>query len=415
MKRKISALLLTIVMVLTFTTGAQAQLTEEKLKVWLNGVELEEGDGSALVREEVAYVPIRLYLEGLGFEIAWDSETRTATASMDDVSIAFPIDTAQVVVNGQEVELGSALFIQSGTAYAPAEFMALVTGHKLELKTEEGVLYFVLETPSHGFMWKVQKGEAEVYLLGSIHLGDEDMYPLRPVIEEAFANSDILVTEIDMTKINTEEVAALNAELSEYSDGTILSDHISEDTYAKLQELLEQLEIPVTTFDPFKPWAIQTGLEAVKMQMEGYNAAFGIDQYFTGQAVVREMPIQELESIESQLTMLSGFSEELSESMLLQSINHFFDEEASVSVLLDMWKNGDSETLLKLVNDMKLVEEYYQAMLVDRNEVMTDKVISYLNDEEQQDYFVIAGALHMLGEHGIVTMLEEQGYEVIEQ
>ncbi|MCU6712875.1 TraB/GumN family protein [Paenibacillus sp. J5C_2022] len=415
MKRKISALLLTIVMVLTFATGAQAQQTEGKLKVWLNGEELQEGDGSALVREEMAYVPIRLYLEELGFAIEWDGETRTATAMMDEVSIAFPVDTAQVVVNGQEVELGTALFIQSGTAYAPAEFMALVTGHKLELKAEEGALYFVVKTSSEGFMWKVQKGEAEVYLLGSIHLGDEDLYPLRPEIEEAFANSDILVTEIDMTKINMEEVAALNAELSEYSDGTILSDHISEDTYAKLQELLEQLEIPVTTFDPFKPWAIQTGLESIKAQMEGFNPAYGIDQYFTGKAVAQEMPIQELETIEDQLKMLSGFSEELTESMLLQSINHFFDEGASAGVLLDMWKNGDSDTLLKLENEMKLIDEYYEAMLVDRNEVMTDKVISYLNDEEEQDYFVIAGALHMLGEHGIVTMLEEQGYEVVQQ
>ena len=38
------------------------------------------------------------------------------------------------------------------------------------------------------FMWEVEakEGDGKLYLLGSIHVGKDDMYPLNPIITNAF-------------------------------------------------------------------------------------------------------------------------------------------------------------------------------------------------------------------------------------
>jgi len=55
-------------------------------------------------------------------------------------------------------------------------------------------------------------------------------------------------------------------------------------------------------------------------------------------------------------------------------------------------------------------EEVEDKMLHDRNVLMTEKVISYL--ETDKTYFVVVGLAHYLGEDSVINMLKKQGYEV---
>jgi len=48
------------------------------------------------------------------------------------------------------------------------------------------------------FMWRVQRGGATVYLLGSVHAMKEDAYPLPSAMETAFDSVEKLVFEIDL-------------------------------------------------------------------------------------------------------------------------------------------------------------------------------------------------------------------------
>jgi hypothetical protein len=52
------------------------------------------------------------------------------------------------------------------------------------------------------FAWRVPGDPGTVYLLGSIHVGKPDLYPLPQPIEQAFAGSAELVEEIDMSGAN---------------------------------------------------------------------------------------------------------------------------------------------------------------------------------------------------------------------
>jgi uncharacterized protein YbaP (TraB family) len=46
-----------------------------------------------------------------------------------------------------------------------------------------------------GLFWSVESGNAKVYLLGSMHAGTPDLYPLPAFIDEAYMASDALVVE----------------------------------------------------------------------------------------------------------------------------------------------------------------------------------------------------------------------------
>ena len=49
-------------------------------------------------------------------------------------------------------------------------------------------------------------------------------------------------------------------------------------------------------------------------------------------------------------------------------------------------------------------------MHTDRNIAMVDKIEGYLNSNKEEVYFIVVGALHYPGEHGIVKLLQDKGY-----
>ena len=53
--------------------------------------------------------------------------------------------------------------------------------------------------------WKVSSADNVAYLLGSIHLGSKDMYPLAKEIEDAFERSAALIVEVDINHVDLRE------------------------------------------------------------------------------------------------------------------------------------------------------------------------------------------------------------------
>ena len=104
------------------------------------------------------------------------------------------------------------------------------------------------------FLWRVTGNEGEVHLLGSIHLAKPDMYPLDARIEEAFRASDNVVVEIDISGGNMAEQQALAVQLSLYSDGSTVKDHLSPESFAKFQTFLDDRGLPLAVFQVFRPW-----------------------------------------------------------------------------------------------------------------------------------------------------------------
>jgi uncharacterized protein YbaP (TraB family) len=56
--------------------------------------------------------------------------------------------------------------------------------------------------------------------------------------------------------------------------------------------------------------------------------------------------------------------------------------------------------------------ELHEVIVVKRNKNWTNKIQELLNDRD--DYLIIVGALHLIGEEGVPHLLSQRGHQVIQ-
>ncbi|MDQ6422551.1 TraB/GumN family protein [Paenibacillus sp. LHD-117] len=401
-------------MVLFFSFAAAtsaATAAPAPLSIWIDGEPVKFGEQKPFVEKGTTYVPVRMLLEKLDFELDWNEKLRIVTATSDKVIISLEIDRFTAYVNTTPHELTAAPKIVNKSTYVPLRFIVEAAGYEIEWDEELRAVIIDTVQESRGFMYKVEKDGNVVYMLGSIHVANEAMYPLREEITEAYEQSDFLTVEVNVES-DTVDVTKLLEDLGTYKDGTTLRNHLSSEGYQAVVQLLTDLEIETNALDRFEPWFASMILNSWLSEDSEYEPELGIDQYFLEQAIEEEKPILELESFESQYKMYDGFSKELQESMLMGAIYGFYYESEGVEDLSAMWVEGDVEELNQMAEDMQSDEEYYNALLKNRNLLMAEQIDGYLSGKQAATFFVVVGALHLAGEDGLVALLEEMGYTV---
>lgn len=413
--------LVALVLTLSFALPVGAKAVDTN--VYYNGEKLELSE-APFIENGKTYVPLRSYFQELDYSVSYSSEAKVIAIEDYYYESIIDLNTKQVTIDEEVVVESLDLLFRNNTYYAPIKELQPITLLEIEFNKEENAIllfsgfgYAVGE--SEGFLWKVSNEDNLVYLLGSIHVGMEDMYPLRDEIEDAFAESDVVVTEVDIKKELSEEEYEEITSLAYYTDGSTLRDHVSALTYVQIKAIAKKLELDMEVIDQTKVWFLNMLLGEFIPDDEEIVSELGVDLYFLNAAEEKGMPNLELETAYSQYKMLSSFSDEYQEEQLLNTIDAIRYNEQGYELsdggeyLLLMWRIGNLEYLDAQAEYMKEVDlDYYNGMLTDRNKGMTDKIISYLNAPDDRTYFVIAGALHFAGPDSIIVMLEEQGYTV---
>ena len=264
----------------------------------------------------------------------------------------------------------------------------------------------------HNFLWKVQSQTNTVYLLGSVHFMKKEIYPLREEIEEAFRLSDVLAVEANVNDVVGIDVTRMiSAAL--YPEGDSLERHISGETLERVKKEFEMLGMPLWLIARQKPWFLALTLTSLKLVQSGLDPAYGIDVHFLSKAQGQKK-IRELESIDYQIDLLSGFSDSEQEAFLRYTLNDLNSLEKNIDILITAWKNGDVRAMESVigqgVKDDRATASIYEKLIYGRNRNMAQKIEDFLKTNET--YFVIIGAGHLVGDKGIVGILKKRGYQV---
>lgn len=264
------------------------------------------------------------------------------------------------------------------------------------------------------FLWEARSGGSTVYLLGSIHMGKDTMYPLKPAIEQAFNKSKVLAVEININDLNANDFA----DDFQYKDGKTLKTELSDTLYKKFEESFRKIGGSVAFFNNFKPTVLIQTLSMLALAKSGYKANLGVDLYFLKKAKDAKKEIVELEKVEDQLNLLLGDGEtDTSEKYLYYSLCELDNTVAVIDSLMYAWLEGDAERMNALVKqnegENQEYDEYMKKLLDDRNHKMTEKVEDMLS--KKNTYFVIVGAAHLVGETGIVNLLKNTGKYKVKQ
>lgn len=257
-----------------------------------------------------------------------------------------------------------------------------------------------------GFFWEVKKEDTTVYMLGSIHVGDANLYPMHQVVEDAFESSNIVVGEIDMT--NTEALTAQALSMM-YTNGETALDHMTPEGKEKMDKVCEELNFNPKILLTQKIWSLGSVLSGYQMKKAGYDANYGIDMHFLNRAKGNKT-IMELEGAEFQFNMLNNFSDKEQEDNFIINLGTLDETKKMLDELFNIYKSGDEAKMLTALGTEDKNSNFYKKMILERNIGMTSKIEEYLNTGDT--YFVIAGLAHFIGDDGIVKMLTDKGYKV---
>lgn len=259
------------------------------------------------------------------------------------------------------------------------------------------------------FLWTTKSKTATVHLLGSVHVGNEELYPLDPRIEAAFRASDVLVLEVDMDDEAMANAAVQMTEAALLPKGENLDDLINDETRRLLKEKLARLEMLPAQVQMFKPWFVAMTITMREIEAAGFDAELGLEQHFLRSARGTKQVLS-LESIEEQLAAIQAYTDDVADEALRQALET--DSAAYLASMLDAWRQGDTERLDRMLDEARKYPDSYQVMFTNRNLGMANKVEAYLRS--QKTYFVVAGAGHMVGKDSVVDLLRRRGHRVIQ-
>jgi uncharacterized protein YbaP (TraB family) len=267
-------------------------------------------------------------------------------------------------------------------------------------------------------LWRADppaEGAGPLFLLGSVHVGTPQMLDLGPAIAEAFAESDELVVEVDLSQVTESQIEELTQRYGVLPAGQTLKDRVSEATHELLVHYLERRGMAPDSMSRFKPWFVAYIIIQLEFQAAGYDPALGVDQIFLDQAQGRK-PIVGLETISSQLATMDELPAPIQDLMLKDALARIEDLVQETRDLLAAWQRGDEDELVRLVfsplREFPELDVFYERVFFRRNGEMSARLEALSRDGKTR--FVVLGAGHMVGEHGIPALLTSRGFRVRE-
>ena len=280
---------------------------------------------------------------------------------------------------------------------------------------------------SRGVLYRVSGGQASMVLLGSIHVGNEDMYPFGAAIQNAMAEADTFVYECDTA--SAEAMATVRARMR-LPEGKSLAGEIGDALYARIGAVCGKVGLDAGLLENLTPWATINTLAVYVTSAEigadntEQALSLGVEKQVMAYAAQQQKQVSYLETLDEQLTVMEGFSPALVAYLLAQECDVIENPETargmdeSIASWPAWWQSGDADAFAQqyLASYIEpghedVCMEYHRALVSERNAGMAARLDAML--KEDGSYFVTVGLLHLvLPEDSVITALTAMGYTV---
>jgi len=259
-------------------------------------------------------------------------------------------------------------------------------------------------------LWQVSKGEHVVYIGGTIHILSETDYPLPDEFQQAFKQSNQLVFETDIANAKSPEFAQKMMSQMLYPPGQSLESNLGHKTYKKLTDYFSN-KMSMSQINTLKPGMVVIILSAMEFQRIGMTS-IGVDEHFWQLAQQQDKKLSYLETLDEQLNFMANMGKGNEDELILNTLNELNKIEDMIASLKQSWRLGNELEMKNLVlKDM--IRDYpqlYQDLLVTRNNNWLPQIEQMILDDDIS--LILVGALHLVGDDGLLQMLRNKGYEV---
>ena len=258
-------------------------------------------------------------------------------------------------------------------------------------------------------VWQVAGERNTVYLLGSVHLLRDGEFRLEGAVAEAYEDAEAIFFEVDMDDLSPMETATATAALAVDPAGRGLFELMGPDADTA-RERAAEAGIDLALVSPMEPWFAGLTVVTLALAKEGFSPAAGVEQVVLQRAEADRKEVLGLETLEEQLGALDGLPLELQRDFLLKALEDAGRPGEALEDFLEAWRRGDEAALAAgLVEEFAASPALYEALMVRRNERWAVQVADLLDDD--RDYLVVVGALHLAGPDGLPALLRKRGLD----
>lgn len=260
-------------------------------------------------------------------------------------------------------------------------------------------------------LWRVSNGENSLFIGGTIHVLRKSDYPLPPAFDEAFNQASKLIFETDVAATEDPAFGQQMMQRMMYSDGRTLKDGLSPTVYQQLEKFCAERGVPIVMLQQMRPPIAVLTLTMLELQRLGIADA-GVDSHYFQRAKAEQKKIGELETVIEQLDFLANLGKGREDDFVRYSLNDMQQLETVMRDLTAAWREGDQQKMAALALD-EMRQQFpgiYQQLLAGRNKNWLPRIESMLKDPEVE--LVLVGALHLVGDEGVLALLRGRGYQV---
>ncbi|MCS6935127.1 MAG: TraB/GumN family protein [Chitinophagales bacterium] len=245
------------------------------------------------------------------------------------------------------------------------------------------------------------------YIFGTMHTGDVRVIQKALRVLPYLSRCNMFAPEIDIhDKLDMNVILRLMM-----GKGYSIKSMLPEREYRFLDSLIyQQVGMPAAVFDNVAPVVLLSIVEAAVLVFgDSADLHEPLDLYLTNIARRENKKVIGLETIEEQLLVLNTLTYQEQADLLIREIAAIQQNNFRTHDLLQHYLNENLDEINRLENSDSLPEKFYDALVTQRNKRMTGKIISLI---KKGSVFVAVGALHLPGKEGVLTMLEERGFNV---
>jgi uncharacterized protein len=266
---------------------------------------------------------------------------------------------------------------------------------------------------THHILWEVKGHHNTVYLLGSVHMLKPGDASIPPEALRAYEVSKAVVMELDLNAIGSEESIGEGAAMAMLPEGQTLSEALGSDLYSKFKAHASAVGLDPELAEKFQPWFAALMLEQFELTKAGFDAAAGVDMQFAQRAQSDGKPIIGLETMDEQLGIFAHLSAQQQRDYMRSTLDEDGNDLAETNQVVQAWQNGDTVKLEQLLrDDSRDSPELYRKLTIDRNRKWLPRIAQMLDDDK--NYLIIVGALHLIGHDGVIDLLQRSGYAPIQ-
>jgi uncharacterized protein YbaP (TraB family) len=259
-------------------------------------------------------------------------------------------------------------------------------------------------------LWEVAGERNTVYLFGSVHLLRDGEFRLEGRVAQAYGDAEAVFLEVDMDDLSPMDMAGTTAALAVDPQGRGLFELMGPDAEAA-RERAAAAGIDLALLAPMEPWFAGLTVVTLALAKEGYTSGAGVEQLVLEQAAADGKEILGFETLEEQLSALDGLDIELQRDFLLKALEDAARPNEALAAFLQAWKDGDEQALAaELASEFEASPALYESLMVRRNQRWIGQIERLLDDD--RDYLVVVGALHLAGPDGLPAQLQKRGRSV---